>query len=94
MGLIEPDDPHAALIRCVLREASVTDPSCSGGLNDLNVPVQIAQEQLGHASISTTLDLYTYIVDASHRKAIEAVERELFPSVPKPRIRSQRRSRK
>jgi integrase len=56
-------------------------------LNDLNVPVKIAQEQLGHASISTTLNIYTHVVDASHRKAIEAVERELFtdldPNGPK-----------
>jgi integrase len=52
-------------------------------LNDLRVPVKIAQEQLGHASISTTLNIYTHVVDASHRLAIEALERELFPSVPK-----------
>jgi integrase len=52
-------------------------------LNDLRVPVKIAQEQLGHASISTTLSIYTHVVDKSHRSAIEAVERELFPSVPK-----------
>jgi len=52
-------------------------------LNDLRVPVKIAQEQLGHASIATTLNIYTHVVDASHRKAIEAVERELFPTVPK-----------
>jgi integrase len=51
-------------------------------LNDLNVPVKIAQEQLGHASIATTLNIYTHVVDASHRKAIEAVERELFELVP------------
>jgi integrase len=38
-------------------------------LNDLKVPVKIAQEQLGHASISTTLNFYTHVVDASHRKA-------------------------
>jgi integrase len=52
-------------------------------LNDLKIPPKIAQEQLGHASIQTTLNIYTHVVDASHRKAIEAVERELFPSVPK-----------
>jgi integrase len=52
-------------------------------LNDLRVPVKIAQEQLGHAGIATTLNIYTNVVDASHRKAIEAVERELFPTVPK-----------
>jgi integrase len=40
--------------------------------NDLNVPVKIAQEQLGHASIATTLNIYTHAVDASHLKTIEA----------------------
>jgi hypothetical protein len=45
--------------------------------------VKIAQEQLGHASISTTLNIYTHVVDASHRQAIEALERQLFPTVPK-----------
>jgi integrase len=52
-------------------------------LNDLRVPVKIAQEQLGHASIATTLNIYTHVVDASHRQAIEALERQLFPTVPK-----------
>jgi len=47
-------------------------------LNDLKVPVKIAQEQLGHASIATTLNIYTHVVDASHRKAVEAVEERLF----------------
>jgi integrase len=49
-------------------------------LNDLRVPVKIAQEQLGHANISTTLNIYTHVVDDSHRRAIEALECELFPS--------------
>ena len=52
-------------------------------LNDLRVPVKIAQEQFGHASISTTLNIYTHVVDASNRQAIEALERQLFPTVPK-----------
>ena len=52
-------------------------------LNDLRVAAKIAQEQLGHASISTTLNIYTHVIDASHRQAIEAVERQLFPTVPK-----------
>jgi integrase len=50
----------------------------SSRLNDLRVPAKIAQEQLGHASISTTLNIYTHLVDASHRKAVEAVEERLF----------------
>ncbi|MBZ5557508.1 MAG: site-specific integrase, partial [Acidobacteriia bacterium] len=52
-------------------------------LNDLRVPVKIAQEQLGHASIQTTLNIYTHVVDASHRAAIEQLEQQLFPTVPK-----------
>jgi hypothetical protein len=44
----------------------------------LKVPSKIAQEQLGHASISTTLNIYTHVIEASHRKAIEAVEERLF----------------
>jgi integrase len=47
-------------------------------LNDLRVPAKIAQEQLGHASISTTLGIYTHVVDASHRAAVVAVEERLF----------------
>jgi hypothetical protein len=47
------------------------------------VPVKITQEQLGHASIQTTLNIYTHVVDASHRAAIEQPERQLFPTVPK-----------
>ena len=56
-------------------------------LNDLKVPVKIAQEQLGHASISTTLNIYTHVVDASHRRAVEDLEQRLFgdldPNGPK-----------
>jgi integrase len=50
-------------------------------LNDLRVPVKIAQEQLGHASISTTLNIYTHTIAASHREAVEAVEGRLFSNV-------------
>lgn len=52
-------------------------------LNDLRVPVKIAQEQLGHASVQTTLNIYTHVVDTSHRRAIEQLEGQLFPTVPK-----------
>jgi integrase len=35
-------------------------------LNDLKVSVKIAQEQLGRASVSTTVNIYTHVVDTSH----------------------------
>jgi integrase len=47
-------------------------------LNDLRVPVKIAQEQLGHGSVATTLGIYTHVVDESHRAAVTAVEERLF----------------
>jgi hypothetical protein len=47
------------------------------------VPRARATPPRGHASIQTTLNIYTPFVDASHRQAIEAVERQLFPTVPK-----------
>jgi integrase len=50
-------------------------------MSDLKVPVKIAQEQLGHASISTTLNIYTHTIAASHREAVEAVESRLFSNV-------------
>ena len=52
-------------------------------LNDLGVPVKIAQEQLGHASVQTTLNIYTHVVDGSHRRANEQLEERLFPTGPK-----------
>src|SRR4051812_39819863 len=40
-----------------------------------------------HASIATTLNIYTDVVDASHRRAVELVEERLFteldPNGPK-----------
>jgi hypothetical protein len=53
-------------------------PAAVGWLSRSAHPVKIAQKQLGYASITTTLNIYTHAVDASHQKAIEAVERVLF----------------
>ena len=52
-------------------------------LNDLRVPVKIAQEQLGHSSISTTLNIYTHVVDARtarRSKRSNANCSQLFPN--------------
>jgi len=44
--------------------------------------VKVAQQQLGHATVETTLNIYTHVVPATYRKAIEDLER-VFPNVPK-----------
>jgi integrase len=52
-------------------------------LHDIGVPAKIAQEQLGHASIETTMKIYTHAIPDTHRRAIESLEEILFPVVPK-----------
>ncbi len=47
---------------------------------NVNLFIQIS---LGHANVETTLNIYTHVVPDTHRKAIEDLERVLFPSVPK-----------
>ena len=36
-------------------------------LHDLGVPVKIVQQQLGHASVATTLNIYTHVIADTHR---------------------------
>ena len=55
----------------------------SSRLHDLGVPARIAQQQLGHAAVETTLKIYTHPIPETHRRAIEQLELELFPNVPK-----------
>ena len=43
-------------------------------LSDMGEPLKTAQAQLGHASISTTADIYAQSVPASQRAAIERLE--------------------
>ena len=59
-------------------------------LNDLRVPVKIAQEQLGHASIQTTLNISTPVVDASARH-VGPLEGARFPGPGSPARRPETR---
>jgi integrase len=52
-------------------------------LHDIGVPAKIAQKQLGHATVETTLNFYTHAIPDTHRRAIESLEQALFPVVPK-----------
>src|SRR5947209_17915918 len=82
-NVLQPAAEKAGLGRVTWRQFRHIHSSL---LNDLKVPVKIAQEQLGHASISTTLNIYTHVVDGSHRRAIEQLEAQLFPTGPKSAI--------
>ena len=52
-------------------------------LHDIGVLAKIAQQQLGQATVETTLNFYTHAVPDTHRRAIERLEQALFPVVPK-----------
>jgi integrase len=56
-------------------------------LSDMGEPLKTAQAQLGHASLSTTAELYAQAVPASQRAAVERLEKAVGflvdPSGPK-----------
>jgi integrase len=43
---------------------------------------KVAQAQLGHADIKTTMNVYTRLVGNEHREAVEKVAQILRPVVP------------
>lgn len=52
-------------------------------LSDLGEPLRLAQAQLGHSDLGTTLQVYTHAVPESQRRAVDKLERVLFPNVPR-----------
>ena len=44
----------------------------------LHFPGELSLARRGPSSIATTLGIYTHVVDASHRTAVEDVEGRLF----------------
>jgi lincosamide nucleotidyltransferase A/C/D/E len=53
---------------------------CASFLADQNVPPAVAMAILGHANISTTMEIYTHMLPKSMREAAEAIERALTPA--------------
>jgi integrase len=46
-------------------------------------PLKVAQAQLGHSHMATTLDVYTHASVTAQREAVNLLDRQVFPSVPK-----------
>jgi hypothetical protein len=46
-------------------------------------PLKVAQAQLGHSDLATTLEVYTNASVIAQREAVNLLESQLFPSVPK-----------
>jgi integrase len=46
-------------------------------------PLKVAQAQLGHSHMATTLDVYTHSSVIAQRQAVNLLDEQLFPNVPK-----------
>jgi len=52
-------------------------------LHEQGTPLRVAQAQLGHSHMTTTLQVYTHASGSAQRQAVDHLESLLFPSVPK-----------
>ena len=52
-------------------------------LHEQGTPLRVAQAQLGHAHMTTTLEVYTHASAIAQRQAVDQLENQLFPNVPK-----------
>jgi integrase len=52
-------------------------------LSEAGEPLKVAQAQLGHADLQTTLGVYTHVMPDSQRRAVERIESLVFPNFPK-----------
>jgi len=52
-------------------------------LHSQGTPLKVAQAQLGHSHMATTLEVYTHASVSAQRHAVNLLEGQLFPNVPK-----------
>ena len=52
-------------------------------LHSQGTPLKVAQAQLGHSHMATTLEVYTHASVSAQRDAVNLLEGQLFPNVPK-----------
>src|SRR5438552_16829710 len=46
-------------------------------------PLKVAQAQLGHSHMATTLEVYTHASVIAQREAVNLLDEQVFPNVPK-----------
>ncbi len=52
-------------------------------LHAQGTPLKVAQAQLGHSHMATTLEVYTHASVIAQREAVNLLDEQVFPSVPK-----------
>ena len=75
-------EPRARDLVC---NESIGIPSVTRGtlLHSQGIPLKVAQAQLGQSHMATTLDIYTHASGSAQRDAVNLLEEQLFPNVPK-----------
>jgi len=57
-------------------------------LHAQGTPLKVAQAQLGHSHMATTLEVYTHASANAQREAVSLLDGQLFPNVPNNEVRS------
>ncbi len=52
-------------------------------LHSQGTPLKVAQAQLGHSHMATMSEIYTHTIASAQRDAVNLLEDQLFPNVPK-----------
>jgi integrase len=52
-------------------------------LHEQGTPLKVAQAQLGHSHMAVTLEVYTHASAPAQRQAVNQLESQLFPNVPR-----------
>src|SRR5437879_8657028 len=52
-------------------------------LHSQGTPLKVAQAQLGHSHMATTLEIYTSASGSAQRDSVTLLDEQLFPNVPK-----------
>jgi len=52
-------------------------------LHSQGIPLKVAQAQLDHSHMATTLEIYSHASGSAQRDAVNLLEDQLFPNVPK-----------
>jgi integrase len=51
-------------------------------LSEAGEPLKVAQAQLGHADLQTTLSVHTHVMPESQRRSVGKIESLIFPNFP------------
>src|SRR5260370_17714524 len=75
--------PRSGLVQCRLSRPRNSRHTHGTLLHSQGTPLKVAQAQLGHSHMATTLEIYTHASGSAQRDAVNLLEEQLFPNVPK-----------